>query len=59
MTQRGSIRIRMMVLFCAVVAVLLTLSYAGFYLMFERVMESQLDSKLAETAAFQRLFQRN
>jgi len=51
MTHRGSIRIRMMVLFCAVVGVLLTLSYVGFYLMFERVMESQLDSKLAETAA--------
>lgn len=41
----------MMVLFCAVVGVLLALSYTGFYLMFERVVRAQLDQRLKETAA--------
>src|SRR5690349_21624991 len=50
MTYPGSIRIRMMVLFCAVVAVLLALSYAGVYLMFERFAETQLDGQLQDTA---------
>src|SRR5215831_21197857 len=50
MTYSGSIRIRMMVLFCAVVGILLALSYAGVYLMFDRFVETQLDRKLQETA---------
>jgi two-component system, OmpR family, sensor kinase len=39
-----------MVLFCAVVGVLLALSYGGFYVMFERVMNGQLDRQLQDTA---------
>lgn len=48
---RRSLRLRMMTLFCAVVAALLALSFAGFYFMFDRVMREQLDTKLRETAA--------
>jgi signal transduction histidine kinase len=40
----------MMALFCAVVGVLLALSYVGFYLMFERVVEGQFDRELQQTA---------
>lgn len=49
MIRGRSIRLRMMLLFCAVVAVLLVLSYTGFYLMFERVVRDQLDRRLKET----------
>ena len=45
----------MMVLFCAVVGILLAFSFAGFYLMFERVVRTELDRRLQETAAIQRL----
>jgi two-component system OmpR family sensor kinase len=51
MIRGGSIRHRMMLLFCAVVGALLALSYAGFYLMFQRVVSDQLDRRLRETAA--------
>jgi hypothetical protein len=40
----------MMVLFCAVVGVLLALSYFGFYLMFQRVIDDQLERELQQTA---------
>ena len=50
MTSPGSIRFRMMTLFCAVVGVLLALSYFGFYLLFQRVIEDQLDRELQQTA---------
>ncbi|PYS00438.1 MAG: hypothetical protein DMG12_17895 [Acidobacteria bacterium] len=51
MIRGRSIRLRMMLLFCAVVGVLLALSYIGFYLMFERVVRDQLDRRLKEIAA--------
>src|SRR5262245_53437039 len=51
MIRVRSIRVRMMLLFCAVVGVLLVLSYTGFYLMFEQVMRDQLDVRLRTTAA--------
>jgi len=50
-TSPGSIRFRMMTLFCAVVGVLLALSYFGFYLMFQRVIEDQQDRELQQIAA--------
>jgi signal transduction histidine kinase len=40
----------MMALFCAVVGVLLALSFGGFYFLFDRVTREQLDRRLAETA---------
>jgi signal transduction histidine kinase len=46
-----SLRLRMMILFCAIVGGLLTVSFAGFYFMFESVLEQQLDRRLRETAA--------
>src|SRR5689334_1890552 len=46
-----SLRARMMALFCAVVGVLLALSFGGFYLMFDRVLWAQLDRNLRETSA--------
>src|ERR1044072_8437980 len=51
MKPSGSIRFRMMVLFCAVVGLLLAFSYTGFYFMFKRVVESEIDEKLQETPA--------
>ena len=51
MKARLSLRSRMMILFCAVVAILLAASFTGFYLMFDRVLHAQLDRKLKETAA--------
>jgi signal transduction histidine kinase len=41
----------MLVLFCASTGVLLAGCYAGFYLLFERVMRDQLDRRLSEIAA--------
>ena len=38
-----SLRSRMMILFCAVVGVLLAVSFASFYLMFSNVLRAQLD----------------
>ena len=51
MKLRHSIRSRMMILFCAVVGVLLALSFGGFYFMFDRVLRAQLDRNLVETSA--------
>ncbi len=51
MKLRHSIRSRMMILFCAVVGVLLAVSFGGFYFMFDRVLRAQLDRNLLETSA--------
>jgi signal transduction histidine kinase len=51
MTAEQSIRWRMLVLFCAAAGVLLAVCYAGFYLVFERVVREQLDRRLNEVAA--------
>ena len=45
--NRGiSIRLRMLILFCTVVGTLLALTFAGFYLVFERAVRGQLDRRL-------------
>jgi signal transduction histidine kinase len=51
MSAPRSLRSRMMILFCAIVGGLLTVSFAGFYFMFENVLKEQLDRRLEETAA--------
>ncbi len=51
MTAQRSIRWRMFVLFCATAGALLAVCYAGFYLLFERVVREQLDRRLGEVAA--------
>ena len=51
MMHGRSLRSRMMILFCAVVGVLLAVSFAGFYFMFGSVLHRQLDQQLTETAA--------
>src|SRR5690349_5459204 len=45
-----SIRLRMMLHFCAVVGVLLVFSFTGMYFLFERVVQEQLDRRLRDTA---------
>jgi signal transduction histidine kinase len=50
MTQERSIRWRMVVLFCITAGLLLGVCYAGFYLLFERVVREQLDGRLSEIA---------
>ena len=50
MTKHRSIRWRMLVLFCATAGLLLAMSYAGFYFLFERAMRDQLDRRLGEIA---------
>lgn len=44
------LRFRMMALFCAVVGLLLTASYATFYILLRRAVETQLDRQLYEAA---------
>ena len=51
MTAQRSIRWRMFLLFCATAGALLAVCYAGFYLLFERVVREQLDRRLGEVAA--------
>jgi two-component system, OmpR family, sensor histidine kinase CiaH len=51
MSRGISIRLRMLILFCTVVGVLLALTFAGFYFVFERAAENQLDRRLQEIAA--------
>ena len=51
MTEQSSIRWRMIALFCASTGVLLMVCYAGFYLLFQRVVRKQLDRRLGEIAA--------
>ena len=48
MMQERSIRWRMVVLFCATAGLLLGVCYAGFYLLFQRVVREQLDARLSE-----------
>jgi signal transduction histidine kinase len=50
MTQERSIRWRMVVLFCVTAGLLLSVCYAGFYLLFERVVREQLDARLSQIA---------
>src|SRR5262249_38210002 len=50
MRKQRSIRWRMLVLFCATAGLLLAVSYAGFYFLFERAMRDQLDRRLGEVA---------
>ena len=50
MNQERSIRWRMVVLFCAAAGLLLGVCYAGFYLLFQRVVREQLDARLSEVA---------
>jgi signal transduction histidine kinase len=50
MTHQRSIRWRMVVLFCATAGLLLGVCYAGFYLLFQRVVREQLDGRLSEIA---------
>lgn len=45
------IRLRMVILFCATAGLLLGVCYAGFYLLFQRVVREQLDARLNEIAA--------
>ena len=51
MTGQRSIRWRMIALFCVSTGVLLAVCYAGFYLLFQRVVREQLDRRLGEIAA--------
>src|SRR5437667_12611323 len=51
MTEQSSIRWRMIALFCVSTGVLLAVCYAGFYLLFQRVVREQLDRRLGEIAA--------
>jgi hypothetical protein len=46
-----SLRFRMMLLFCAVVAVLLAASYLGFYALFSRQVRAQMDRQILNTAS--------
>jgi two-component system OmpR family sensor kinase len=46
-----SLRFRMMLLFCAVVGVLLAVSYLGFYALFSRHVRAQLDRQILNTAS--------
>jgi signal transduction histidine kinase len=51
MIGERSIRWRMIALFCITSGVLLAVSYAGLYLVFQRVVRSQFDRRLSEIAA--------
>ena len=50
MLRKDSLRTRMMLLFCAVVGVLLAVSYFGLYTLFAREVHTQLDRQLLETS---------
>jgi hypothetical protein len=51
MIGERSIRWRMLVLFLVTAGVLLGVSYAGLYAVFQRVVKSQFDRRLGEIAA--------
>ncbi len=51
MTPQRSIRWRMLGLFAVAAGILLAVCYAGFYLLFQRVVREQLDRRLGEVAA--------
>ena len=50
MTHERSIRWRMVVLFFVTAGLLLGVCYAGFYLLFQRVVREQLDARLSQIA---------
>ena len=50
MTER-SIRWPMVVLFCVTAGLLLGISYAGLYVVFQRVVRGQFDRRMSEIAA--------
>lgn len=50
MMRMRSLRFRMMLLFCAVVGVLLTASYLGFYAIYSREVRAQLDRQILNAA---------
>src|SRR5258708_38371180 len=49
--KRDSIRLRMMLLFCAVVGVLVAGSHLGYYALLRREIQSQMDRELQGAAA--------
>jgi len=49
MMQHRSLRFRMMVLFCTVVAVILAASYLGFWALLAHEVSTQLNRQLQET----------
>lgn len=51
MTGNRSIRWPMLVLFCVTAGLLLGVSYAGLYVVFQRVVRGQFDRKITEIAA--------
>jgi signal transduction histidine kinase len=51
MMRIRSLRFRMMLLFCAVVGVLLTASYLGFYALFHRQVRAEMDHQILNTAS--------
>src|SRR5712692_4773345 len=51
MMHARSLRVRMMLLFCAVVGVLLVGSYLGFYAVLGHVLSTQFDRRLLDTAS--------
>jgi two-component system OmpR family sensor kinase len=51
MKRGGSLRVRMMLLFCATVGVLLAASYFGLYLLLARTVRTQFDRRLMGAAA--------
>jgi signal transduction histidine kinase len=51
MIGERSIRWRMIFLFCITAGVLLAVSYAGFYFVFQRVVREEFDRRLSEIAA--------
>jgi signal transduction histidine kinase len=50
MTGQRSIRWRIVILFCAAAGLLLAVSYTGLYFVFQRVVRSQFDRRIAEVA---------
>src|SRR4051812_29042768 len=51
MMRERSIRWRMVFLFCITAGALLAMSYAGFYIAFQRIVRNQFDQRLGEIAA--------
>jgi signal transduction histidine kinase len=50
MSSQRSIRLRIVVVFCIAAGVLLAVSYAGLYMVFQRVVRNQFDRRLTEVA---------
>jgi signal transduction histidine kinase len=51
MSAERSVRIRMIVVFCVTSGVLLAVSYAGSYVVFQRALRSHFDRRLSEIAS--------